>query len=118
MVVPRVCDALNGISDSSPAAARAGTSVRSWHELLAPLLDLLGKALALEPLDVRSKRELSVRVAALLSAALDSGDGMAGNGLDSRLVNGLMLALDDALSAGQKVRFLLSRRAAKTKVQV
>jgi hypothetical protein len=99
-----VCDSLDGISDSSPAAVRAGTSVRSWQELLGPLLDLIGKALALETLDGRSKRELSTRVAALLSTAFDPS---VGSGLDPRLVNGLHLALDDGFSAGQKVPFLL-----------
>ena len=115
VVLPRVYDALDGVTDGSLAAARGGTSVRSWQQLLGPLLDLLGKTLALDAVDARSKRELSARVAALLCAALDresAADPAAGFvGLDARLVNGLYLALADGFSNGLQVSLRLVLRS-------
>ena len=109
VVLPRVCGALDGLTNLSMGAPRGGTtSARSWRDLLTPLLDLLGKALALDAVDERAKRDLSTRVAALLSAALDStsaADPASGSvGLDARLVSGLHQALADGYSNGLQVR--------------
>ena len=108
-MLPRVCGALDGLTHLSMGAPRGGTtSARSWRDLLTPLLDLLGKALALDAVDERAKRDLSTRVAALLSAALDStsaADPASGSvGLDARLVSGLHQALADGYSNGLQVR--------------
>ena len=108
VVLPRVCDALDGLADLSMGAPRGGTSARGWRDLLGPLLDLLGKTLALDAVDEGSKRDLSARVAALLSAALDTtsaADPAGGSvGLDARLVSGLHQALADGYSNGLQVR--------------
>ncbi len=108
VVLPRVCDALDGLTDLSMGAPRGGTGARSWRDLLTPMLDLLGKTLALDAVDERAKRDLSARVAALLSAALDTAstaDPASGFvGLDPRLSSGLQLALADGYGNGLQVR--------------
>jgi len=109
VVLPRVCDALDGLTDLSAGAPQGGsTGARSWRDLLTPLLDLLGKTLALDAVDERAKRDLSARIAALLSAALDTtsaADPASGFvGLDPHLSSGLQLALADGYSTGLQVR--------------